>query len=501
MKIDRVKNSKRNMLFGIVYRLCVTILPFINRTVLINVLGVEYLGLNSLFTSVLNILNLAELGFGSAIVYSMYKPIANNNIDLICALLKFYKKIYRTIGLAILVVGCITLLFIDKLITGDVPSDISLRILFFIQLINVVFSYCFMAYKTSLLSAYQREDLISKISTITMIIQYTVQFVIVFVTKNYYLYLIILPICTVLNNLLKAYMVKRQYPGIECKGNIDKETITEIITKVKALFVHKIGGVVANSLDNIVISSFMGLVAIAIYNNYWYVYSSVCYFIAIFHSSVVAGLGNSIVLESKEQNYEKFRKLNFINAWIVGWCTCCMMCMYQPFMQIWVGQEYMYPIDMVVLFVIYFYINMARRTIITFKDACGLWVEDKFKPIISAIVNIILNIILIQQIGIAGVVISTIISFLFVEIPWETAVLFKKYFKKTSVNYYLEQLVYGIFWGGIIAGTYLLCQFLPANPWIRLIISGCLCLAIPNIIVIIVFYKKMSFVLSYMKGR
>ena len=501
MKYDRLRNSKRNMFFGVLYRICLTVLPFINRTVLINILGAEYLGLNSLFTSVLNVLNLAELGFGSAVVYSMYRPIAENDHVLICALLNFYKMIYRIIGFIILGVGCIALIFIDEIIAGNVPSDINLRIIFLIQLLNVVFSYFFLAYKSSVLSAYQREDVISKISTVTMVIQYIVQFCIVFMTKNYYLYLILLPICTILNNILKAVAVQKLYPEIKCHGNISKDIRTEIMMKVKALFLHKIGGVVANSLDNIVISSFMGLVAVAIYNNYWYVYSSVCYFIAIFHSSVVAGLGNSIALETKEQNYEKFKKLNFINSWIVGWCSCCMMCMYQPFMKIWVGQNYMYPLYMVILFVLYFYVNMARRTIITFKDAAGIWEEDRFKPIVSAVVNVILNITLIQLIGIAGIVISTIISFVTVEIPWETWVLFKKYFKISSVKYYMEQIGYGILWCGIIIITYLACLNLPNNDWVRLILSGGICILVPNIVIAIIFRERMGFVLSYLKGK
>lgn len=501
MKYDRLKNSKRNMFYGVVYRFCLTVLPFINRTVLINVLGAEYLGLNSLFTSVLNILNLAELGFGSAVVYSMYKPIADNNQELICALLNFYKRVYRIIGYAIFVFGCIALAFIDKIIAGDVPSGINLPIIFFIQLLNVVFSYFFLAYKTSVLSAYQREDVISKISTVTMVLQYVVQFSIVFITKNYYLYLIVLPVSTILNNVLKVVAVKRLYPEVRCRGSISKDTRSEIMVKVKALLLHKIGGVIANSLDNIVISSFMGLVAIAVYNNYWYVYSSVCYFIAIFHSSIVAGLGNSIALETREQNYEKFRKLNFINSWIVGWCSCCMMCMYQPFMKIWVGQDYMYPLYMVILFVFYFYINMARRTIITFKDAAGIWVEDRFKPIVSAAVNIVLNIILIQLIGIAGVVISTIISFMVVEIPWETEVLFKNYFRISSAKYYAEQIGYCTLWCGIITLTYFLCGLTPGNDWFRFILSGGICLLIPNVFIVVIYRKKMGFVLSYLKGK
>lgn len=501
MKIDRITNSKRNMLFGIISRICYTVLPFINRTIIIYVLGVEYLGLNSLFSSVLNILNLAELGFGSAIVYSMYKPIAENDDNKICALLSYYKKIYRIIGLGILIAGIIALAFIDKLVKGDVPIDVNIRIIFLIQLLNVVISYFLWAYKTSLLSAFQREDLISKISIITICLQYVVQFVSLFVFRNYYIYLVILPIFTILNNILKAIVTNKYYSKYKCRGTLDYETKSIITEKVRALLLHKIGGVVANSLDNIVISAFMGLVAIAIYNNYWYIYSSVCYFIAIFHNSVLAGIGNSIAMESRENNYRKFNDLNFVNVWIVGWCSCCLMCLYQPFMELWVGKDLMYSLDVVILFVIYFYINMARRTVVTFKEASGLWTEDKYKPIVSAVFNIILNIILIQIIGIPGVVISTILSFLVIEIPWETSVLFKKYFKISVSSFIIAQLLYGLFFVVIIMVTYLICTSINIGLVGTLVFRGIVCLIIPNVAVLLVFKNKVKKSISYMKRK
>lgn len=501
MRIDRIKNSKRNMLFGVLSRICFTVLPFINRTVLIYILGVEYLGLNSLFSSVLNILNLAELGFGSAIVYSMYKPIVDNDDDKICALLSYYKKVYRIIGTGIFIIGLITLLVIDKLIKEDVPSDINIQIIFLIQLSNVVISYFLMAYKTSLLSAFQREDLVSKISIITICMQYGIQFGVLFLFKNYYLYLIILPLCTTLNNVLKAVVTNKYYSKYKCRGSLDNESRKVIGEKVKALLLHKVGGVVANSLDNIVISMFMGLVAIAVYNNYWYIYSSVCYFIAIFHNSVLAGIGNSMAMESKENNLRKFNDLNFVNIWIVGWCSCCLMCLYQPFMELWVGKNLMYSIDVVILFVIYFYINMARRTVVTFKEASGLWTEDKYKPIVSAIVNIVLNIILIQIIGISGVIISTILSFLLVEIPWETSVLFKKYFNIGVSGYYKSHLFYAVFFSVIIFCTYMICSVINVGLISTLIIRILVCIILPNIIVLFVFKDKIQKSVNYIKRK
>lgn len=501
MKIDRIANSKRNMVFGILNRLCLTILPFINRTILIYVLGVEYLGLSSLFTSVLNILNLAELGFGSAVVYSMYKPIAENNTKEINSLLYFYRKVYQIIGVGILLVGMLAVLFIDRLVAGDVPVDINIRIIFIIQLLNVAFSYFFLAYKSALLSAFQREDIVSKISTLVMCAQYGIQFIIVFISKNYYFYLIILPICTVAGNLIKANQVNKLFPQYKPSGTIESATKKNIVVKVKALLLHKIGGVVANSLDNIIISAYMGLVPIAIYNNYWYIYSSVCYFIAIFHNSVLAGLGNSIAMEDTATNYTKFKKLNFVNTWIVGWCSCCMMCLYQPFMEIWVGKDFMYGLDMVVLLVIYFYINMARRTVVTFKDAAGLWIEDRFKPITSAVVNVVLNVVLINAIGIKGVVISTIVSFIAVEIPWETVVLFNKYFKKSVKKYYLTQGFYMLVMCIVIAITYALVSLIPFSGFFGLVVKGVLCLIVPNILILTLFYKHVPDIMYYIKRK
>ena len=499
MRINRIKNSKRNLLFGVIYRIILTVLPFVNRTVLIRVLGVEYLGLNSLFASVLNILNLADLGFGAAIVFLMYKPIAENDTEQVCALLYFYKRVYQAIGIGILFAGIIISFFIDKLVTGDSPVNINLRVIFIIQLLNVVSSYFFMAYKSAVLSALQREDLISKVSAVVMVFQYVFQFTLVFWLRNYYIYLGVMPICTIICNVLKAGIVKVNCPQYIAKGKLQDKTIAVIKTKVNALLLHKIGGVVTNSLDNIVISSFMGLVAIALYNNYWYVYSSVCNLIAIFHLSVQAGLGNSIAMENQESNYKRFRKFNFVNAWIVGWYACCMLCLYQPFMELWVGKELMYPIYIVIAFVMYFYINMARRTVITFKEAAGLWEEDRFKPIISSVVNVVLNIILVQKIGILGVIISTIISFVFVEIPWETNVLFRKYFKISTFEYYKEQLVYGSLFCIIDALTYGVCTFVTGSLWLELIVRAIICIILPNIIWCCVYHRRIPMILFYLQ--
>ncbi len=504
MILERVKNTRRNVLNGFAFRVLNTLLPFINRTILLKVLGVDYLGLNSLFTSILSVLSLAELGFGTALIYCMYKPIAEDDNETVVALLELYKKIYRWIGVIILGAGICISPFLRYFISGDVPDNINLQLVFFIQLGNSVLSYFFFAYKSSLLSAYQREDILSKVASWTLISQYLVQFIALFLTKDYYIYLIIIPFITLIRNILNYIYATKMFPQCNKKAEkkLEETTKQEISTKVKALFIHKVGGVITNSLDSVVVSAFLGLTATAMYNNYFYIISSVGNTVAIFYTSILAGIGNSVASESLESNYNKFNKLTIVNNWIVGWCTVSILCLYQPFMRIWVGSDYLFPMHTAVLFAVYFYVNMSRRINVTFKDAGGIWVEDRFKPLVSGMLNVILNLFLIRIIDIDGVVISTIISILLVEIPWEVHVLFKNYFKKKTGRYYFDQGLSAVVTVVIAALTYLVAvqtdSLCKDNIVMSLLLIALTCIVIPNMLFITVWRKKLSFVKSYL---
>ena len=168
------------------------------------------------------------------------------------------------------------------------------------------------------------------------------------------------------------------------------------------------------------------------YGNYYYIMNAVCGFILIFYSSMTAGIGNKLVTDSLEENYTLFKNLSFINTWLVGWCSICFLCLYEPFMKIWVGEDLQLGMLFVLLMVVYFFIYEIQRTVLTFKDAAGLWHKDKFRPYVSMLVNVVSNLILVQFIGIYGIVVSTILSF-FISVPWANHVLFKYLFKKSSV--------------------------------------------------------------------
>lgn len=275
MRINKTKSAVKNISFGILNKILAILFPFVIKTIIIYKLGVEYLGLNSLFSSILNILNFAEIGFGTAIVFSMYKPLAEDDTESVCALLNFYRKIYRIVGIVVVGFGLLTTPFLPYLINGDHPADINLYLLYLIYLFNNVCGYFFFAYKASLLSALQRNDISSIISSIINSLGYIVQIAVLFAFKNYYAYIIITPIATIANNLVVGYITKKKYPEYTCKGKISPEQSKEIKNKVFGLMCHKVGSVVQSSIDNIAISAFLGLTILGVYNNYLYISSSI----------------------------------------------------------------------------------------------------------------------------------------------------------------------------------------------------------------------------------
>ena len=493
MKLNRRKNALRSTTFGILQKIIAILLPFLVRTVTIKILGVEYLGLNSLFSSILNILSITELGFGTAMVYSMYKPIAEDDEDSIRALLNLYKKIYRIIGIVVLTAGLLVMPALKFLIKGDHPADINLYVLFVIFLSNNVIGYFFFAYKNSLLAAHQRNDISSKITILIQIILYSVQIAVLFLFKNYYVYIIFLPLSTLANNLCVQIVTKKLYPQYFAKGQVDAESKKQIKKQIYALFLHKIGYVIQSSIDNIAISAFMGLTLLGKYNNYYYMITAIQGFLTIIKQSLVAGIGNSILLETKEDNKKQFYRYLFMLAWIVGWCATCFMCLYQPFMRVWVKPENMLSISVVICLVALFYVSEMRGVVGLYKDALGMWHEDRFKPIIVSIFNAIGTIICAHYGWFEGIIISTIISYALVGLPIETFVFYKYYMEEKQFKYYLKQIFYLFVSVLAIVPTYFICKLIPLTGIPQIVVNLIICLVVPNITMLVCYFKVPEF--------
>lgn len=495
MKIERTKNAARNIKAGFVLKLYQVLVPFVMRTVLLYTLGVEYLGLGSLFASLLRVLNLAELGVGSAMVYSMYRPIAEDDSEEICALMKLYRTYYRVIGCVVLFLGLGFLPFIQNLIKGEVPADINIYILYLLNLGATVISYWLFAYWNSLLDAHQRGDVASRIRFFVSVIQNILQIISLIILKNYYLYLIINIISQIMINILSAFRTRKMYPYYQPRGKVDTEKVALINSRVRDLFTARLGSVILNSADTIVVSAFLGLTVLAVYQNYYSIVTAVIGFVAIILGACTAGIGNSFIVETKEKNFNDLKKFTFIIAWIAGFCTCALLCLFQPFMVIWTrGTKLMLGFPAVISFGLYYFIYEINMVLNLFKDAAGIWHEDRFRPLITAIVNLTLNLILVQLIGIYGVLYSTVIATVCIGMPWLLHNLFTNLFRREQLPEFVRSLVlYTVVTAAAAGISTGLCFQVPGNAVRRFIISGLIVLIVPNTVFFLVYRTRPEF--------
>ena len=449
MKLDFAKNVKRNMLANAASSGIRLLFPFLNRTLFLWLLGPAYLGLNGLFSSILGVLMLAELGFGTAVVCSMYKPVADDDRELLCAYLKFYRTVYRRVGAVIFFGGLALLPFLDRLVHGTVPPDVDLHVLYVIHLVNTAASYFLFAYRGVVLGAHHRNDVITNIRTGVSVAQYVAVFLILLVTRNYYHYILATVVFTVVQNVLLVTASRRLFPDIEPRGSLPQDVRRKVVSDVKSIFMHKVGGVITNSTDNLVISAFLGLVAVAAYGNYYYVVTSVSGLVAVVYSSMNGGFGNKIYTESKEANFRLFMKMTRLSMAVVLLCAAAMTALYQPFIRIWTKNDpalvrhALTPL----LMVLYFYIMQSRQVLLSFKSAASLWRQDRWKPIVAGAVNLASNILFVIYLPDAykldGVILSTIMGFAFIQIPWESHVVFTAFFgKRESRAYWRDQAAF-----------------------------------------------------------
>lgn len=495
MKLERGKNAARNVVFGSITKVYNILMPFIMRTALIYWLGMEYVGLNSLFTSILSVLNLAELGVGSALVFSMYKPLAEDDTEKICALMRLYKIYYRIIGLVILVAGAALTPFLPYLVKSDLPPGMNLYILYYINLFTTVFTYWLFAYKNCLLNVHQRNDITDKIGYIVNTVRYAIELAVMFIFRNYYAYIIIAMFFSIITNIVTSIVVDKLYPQFKAVGKLPKEETQAINKRVRDLFTSKIGGIVSNTADTLVISAFLGLSQLALYQNYFFILNSVLGFITVITASNRSGIGNSIVTESNEKNYNDLKKLTFMFAWIGIFCSCCLACLYQPFIELWIGAENKLGYSMVIMFCVYFFVNEIQTLLLAYKDASGIWHSDRFRPLITSLVNLGLNLLMVNYIGLYGVLLSTILSIILVGMPWLLKNLFSTIFHRSSKEYISKILKYTALAVVITAITIFATYYIDFNSLIlTLILKGIICIIIPNAILFVIYRKTDEFV-------
>lgn len=491
--MSRTNNSIKNMKYAIVGQGIGLLISFVSRMIFVRSLSAEYLGLNGLFTNILSILSLAELGVGAAINYSLYKPLAEKEIYKIKALMGLYKKAYYSIGIIIAVVGTALVPFLGYLIK-DMPDVPHIELIYLLFVINSSISY-FFSYKRSLIIADQKRY-------ITTIYRYgfyfllnIAQIIVLVLTKNYFFYLILQIINTFLENIFVSKKADQIYPFLNDKGStkLDKKEKSTIIKNVKAMVYHKVGGVAVAGTDNILTSMFVGIKEVGIYSNYQLIINGLNTVYGLAFQSITASIGNLGASEAKEKSIFIFNCINLLGFWIYGFSSICLMILINPFINLWLGKEYLFPMSLVLIIVVNFYLTGMRKSVLTFKDAFGLFWYDRYKPLLEAGINLVGSIILAQYFGVSGIFIGTIISTVTTCFWIEPYVLFKYGFEDSCTVYFKKYGFYTMIMtiSGLItwAITGLFSDYSLSNFIGKLIV----CLIVPNSLFLIAFWRTKEF--------
>ena len=496
MKSERKKSSFKNMITAVSSNVLTIIVGLVAQAVFIKILGSEYLGLNGLFSNVISMLGIVELGMGSAIIYNMYKPIAENDHEKIKSLMQFYKKSYRIITLIISIIGIMIIPFIKYIVDIEsVTVGINVYLVYILFLLETICSYI-LSYKRSMLYADQKEYITNIIHMGYTILVNTMQLTFLYFTHDYYLYLIIKVMMRLVENIVISSYVNRRYSYLLDNNvtKLDSKTEKDIFQKIKALFFHKIGTFIVSGTDNIIISKYLGLVTVGLYSNYYMIINAVQTVINHIIQATRASVGNLLVTESKTKQFDVFNKIRFVNFWISCFSSICIFVIMDSFITIWIGYKFVLPTKVLLVLVINFFIVSSRSTYGAFKEAAGIFYEDRFVPIIESLLNIVLSIIFVKKFGLMGVFMGTIASGLVLWCYSYPKYVYNKLFGRKISDYMKETIYYFIIFILIAGFTYSLAILISFdNVYLQFISNVLIALIIPNVIMLLLFSKDENF--------
>ncbi|WP_167315856.1 lipopolysaccharide biosynthesis protein [Exiguobacterium artemiae] len=493
--MSRTSKSLKNIKYAIVGQCLALLITFFSRTLFVKILGSEYLGLNSLFTNLLTMLSFAELGIGAAITYSLYKPLSSNNVEQIKSLMNFYKRVYNVIGIAILSISLIISPFISIFLENSKEVD-NLYLIYFLFVLNSVFSY-FFSYKRSLIIADQNRYIATLYRYTLFFLCNLLQIIFLIYTQNYILYLLIQVFMTIVENVLISRKANKMYPFLK-ENNIeklDKNVLKDIIKNTKAMFGHKIGGIIVNSTDNLLISKISGLSVVGIYSNYLLIVGSLNTIYGILFQSIISSVGNLGVSSSDSKKKEIFNSVNMACFFIYGISSVILLNFLNQFITIWIGNKFVFSNSILYVILLNFYINGMRKSVLTFRDALGLFWYDRYKPIFEVSINIICSLYLGYKFGIMGVLYGTTISTVLTCLWIEPYILYKYGFK-SSIKSYIKSYVYQILIL-VFCSLLTICLinlFQPTNIYWDAIRNLAISLIVFLVVFVSVYYKNRDFI-------
>lgn len=491
------------MAFGVGSQILSILMGFFTRWMFIALLGKEYLGVSGLFTNVLSLLSLANLGFDTAIIYSLYKPLADGDVVSVKGYMHVYKRVYRVVGATVFVLGCILMPFLPHLIKGTVTIPENIYTIYLLFLFQSASSY-FFSYKQSLLTASQQNRVISLYHSIFMVLRNIGEMAVLFFFHAYIPTLICIIVFQLAENAWIARVTDKRFPFLtdSSAGEISVDQKQALKENVKSLFLYKISGTIISSTDNILISKFQGLASVGLYSNYVYIVDVIRTFLSYIFYSMTASIGNYNATESKDANEKMFYNLFFASFWLYGFTGICLGVLLNPFISLWIGEDYLLPSWTVFIIIVNYYTAGVQYASTTYREVTGLFKVGKYRPLIAALINLVVSIILAYPLGISGILLGTIISRVCVYFWFDPYIIHKKLFNRKLKYYFVTYLLYALISLGVGAICLIICNSIPAfHQWIAFLVKTLICAVLPNLSFFILFKKRVEFqaILGYMK--
>ena len=487
----RTRYSIINMLFNIGGQFLTMLLSFINRMVFIRCLSAEYLGVNGLFTDVLSILNFAELGIGTAMVFSMYEPAARDDEQKLARLMNLYKWMYRAVAVSVLLFGLVLLPFLPYLIKGGEGIE-HITLIYMIYVLGSASSYL-LSYKNSIYQAYQKGYICAGWSMACECIKTVSQITVLLLTRNFILYLAVQQAIQFLPNIMVSRMVDKEFPYLkECHELPEREERNGILKNIGAMSMHKLSTIIVRNTDSLLMSSFIGLATVGLYSNYRLVINALNNLMGKFAVAFSGSIGNFAVMENSDRLYKIYKEMDFMFFVMSAYLTGGLMMLFNPFITLLFGGRYCFPMTTVMVIVAEFYITRMRQTNLLFREAMGLFWNDRYKAGAESIINLVASLVLVRQYGVTGIIWGTIISTL-CTCAWVEPYIFLKYgvqdaWKKKLRDYFAEYLKRTLLTAAVSAAAVLWVQRFPVGNFGIFILDGLLYTAV-FAGVIVLFYR------------
>jgi len=484
------------------------VLGFISRTIFIRYLAVEYLGVNGLFTNILSLLSLAELGIAGAISYSLYQPLAEKDEKKLAGLINFFAKVYTRIALIIAVLGLMVVPFLDNIVDHP-PQGIAdnLTLIYLLFLFNTVTSY-FMQYKLSLFQADQKNYIISKNNILIFMLQNIGQIVVLMLFQNFILYLIVQAVFQLAGNFIISSQVGKHYPFLDkyTQETVDESTKKSIYANVKSMSLVKIGGLLVNSTDNLILNYFSGLVMVGFLSNYNLLIGLASGLIVQVFSGLTGSIANINAIESQEKKIETFHIINFANFWIYGLASIGIIFLINDFIELWIGPKFMLPLSVVILLAINFFMYGMQNAVWLFKITFGFFKQGQYLIILTAIINLILSFAFGWYYGLLGILTATAIARLVTNTWYDPYIVFKFGLEQNPLDYLKKYIKYLVVISVSLAILFGINYYLPNSGLFGLVCKTMLCLLIPNAIIYLVFkntseYKNSMLLVQAVVGK